>query len=566
MKNLFCFLFTFLLVGCENFLDTENLIKKDTSNFPKTEEDANQALVGIYATLPFGFGEPTSNNPLIVSEILSDDRLGGGSEGDRKMQAYNVLMKTDDNMLQIFWTQRYQGIFRANSLLQSIENVEKWESESIKNQLLGEIYFLRAYSYFELCRMFGSVPLVITTEPVNYPKATPDELYAQIASDLKNAISLMESTPFGQSGAPELGHATKWAAEALMARVFLFYTGYYNKSEIVLPEKETITKQNIIDWLNDCISNSGHELIEDFRNLWPYSNKYTASDYNYAKMNNLSWVEESGANKETIFALKFSIRGNWTNIADGNAAICYFSMRNQPNYNEVFPFGQGYGVAPVNSAMYKEWLKKEPTDIRRDGSIIDVNNPEENIKYTWGQGKQIEETGYWQKKYIAINHKKEDGGVENFSVPMYGCTPNFQFDNTQDIIVIRFADVLLMMAELKEDVTYLNQVRNRANLNSLSTYSLSSLQYERRWELAFEGHRYYDLLRWGIAGETLQKQNGIKIWNRGKESTMNMRNIIQRINETGGFMPIPQTQIDLSNGALEQTSGWTSNDLLFHGY
>lgn len=566
MKKVVYFLFTFLLFGCENFLDTENLVKKDTSNFPQTVEDANQALVGIYATLPFGFGGPTSDNPLLVSEILSDDRLGGGGDGDRIMQAYNVMMKTDENMLLTFWTQRFQGIFRANTLLESIKNVERWDSESQKNQLLGEIYFLRAYSYFELCRMYGTVPLIISPEPVNYPRATPEKLYAQIASDLKNAIALMPSISFGTSGAPELGHATKWAAEALMARVYLFYTGYYNKTELPLSDGGTITRQNVIDWLSDCISNSGHGLIDDFRNLWPYSNKYTSLDYKYAKDNDLEWIGEDGANKETVFALKFSIRGNWTNIAHGNAVICYFSMRNQPNYNDVFPFGQGYGVATVNPLMYEEWQKKEPTDIRRDGSIIDVNNPKENIKYVWGQGKQIEETGYWQKKYIAINHKKEDGGIENFSVPMYGCTPNFQFDNTQDIIIIRFADILLMMSELKEDVTYLNQVRERAGLRALSTYSLPVVQDERRWELAFEGHRYYDLLRWGIAGETLQKQHGVKIWNRGVESTMNMRNITQRISETGGFMPIPQSQIDLSNGVLEQTPGWVSGNLLFPGY
>lgn len=567
MKKIY-YLISLLLVmtGCEDFLDTDNLTKKDTSNFPQTVEDASQALVGVYATLPFGFGNPSVENPLLVSEILSDDRLGGGGDTDRKMQAYNVMLKTDDNMLSTFWAQRYQGIFRANMLMSTINNIKKWESEAQKKQLLGEVFFLRAYSYFELCRMFGTVPLIVNPEPVNYPRATPDKLYAQIASDLKEAINLMSSAAFGVSDAPALGHATKWAAEALMARVFLFYTGYYNKTEISLEDGTVVSKQDVVTWLNDCITNSGHGLIDDFRNLWPYSNEYTSPDYFYAKSNKLSWIGEAGKNKETIYALKFSTRGNWTNIAHANAVICYFSLRNQPDYTKVFPFGQGYGAATVSPSLYEEWKSKEPDDMRRDGSVLNVNNPAEGIAYIWGQGKQIEESGYWQKKYIAINHKKENGGVENYSVPMYGCSPNFQFDNTQDQIIIRFADVLLMMAELNADVSSLNQVRKRAGLKELQAYSLEKLQDERRWELAFEGHRYYDLLRWNIADKALEKQNGVKIKNRGADGVMDMKNIGQRIKDTGGFLPIPQSQIDLSNGVLVQTPGWSDGNLLYVGY
>lgn len=564
MKKIFCFFVVlFLLTGCEDFLDTENLTKKDTSSFPLTPTDVLQSLVGIYATLPFA--DPlTQQNNLLVSEILSDDRFGGGGDNDRKVQALNLMLKTDDNMFSGFWKIRYQGIFRSNMLLETIDQVVDWNSENQKSQLKGEALFLRAFFYFDLCRVFGTVPLVVTTEAVNNPRATPEELYSLIADDLKNAINTFPSTRFDTSGAPALGHATKWAAEALMARVFLFYTGYYKKESLPVADGGSVTKQDVSNWLEDCITNSGHGMVSDFRNLWPYSNKLTASDYKYAKMNNLSWVEESGKNVETLFAVKFSTVGGPDTYK--NCPVCHMSLRSQPDYRKTFPFGQGWGVAPVNPIMWNEWKMKEPDDIRRDGSILNINNPDENIEYTWGQDKQMEEAGFWQKKYTAINHKKEDGGVENFSVPMYGTTPNFQMDNIQDWILIRFADVLLMQAELKQDISYLNQVRHRAGLKSLSAYSLKALQDERRWELAFEGIRFYDLLRWNIAEEALQKQHGASMKNRGVDAVMDMKNIVQRLKDTGGFMQIPQTQIDLSDGVLVQSSGWIGGDLLYTGY
>src|SRR5690606_37120181 len=93
------------------------------------------------------------------------------------------------------------------------------------------------------------------------------------------------------------GHATKWAAQALAARIFPFYTGYYGKESLpVANEGGEISKGQVVAWLDDCIANSGHGLVDDFRNLWPYTNEYTAGDYDYASSNNLRW--EGDGNKE----------------------------------------------------------------------------------------------------------------------------------------------------------------------------------------------------------------------------------------------------------------------------
>ena len=213
-----------LLTSCDSILEVDNLTKKDTSNFPSSPKDAESALAGCYSILPYGL---PSQKSFYLAELLSDDRFGGAGEGDSDTQAVNQMKKVGENMFADGWKQNYTGIFRCNTLIETLDLVNGWESEGQKKQILGEAHFLRAYFYFELCRIFGTVPLIIETDPVNNPRAQADELYAQIATDLKTAIELLPASPFGSFSAPELGHATKWAAEALIARVYLFYSGYY---------------------------------------------------------------------------------------------------------------------------------------------------------------------------------------------------------------------------------------------------------------------------------------------------------------------------------------------------
>src|SRR5690606_38397102 len=241
-----------------------------------------------------------------MAELASDDRFGGGGENDRDMQGLDHLMNTQPDRFLSFWTARYQGIFRANTALETLNQVSGWTSDAEFNQTLGEVHFLRALYYFELSQMFGEVPLVTSSTVTNVPKAPSEETYAVIAQDLKTAIEIMPNSPYTSVVS---GHATKWAAQALMARVFLFYTGYYNKSELPLTEGGTVSKAQVTQWLEDCIANSGHGLVDDFRNLWPYSNRFTKPNYPYATTNNLQYAGEG--HKETVFAVKFGTLADW---------------------------------------------------------------------------------------------------------------------------------------------------------------------------------------------------------------------------------------------------------------
>lgn len=551
MKKIWIFtaIIALLFSGCEDFLDTENLTKKDNSNFPKNAADAETALTGVYALLREMTPGEDGQSFFMTAELLSDDRFGGGGPDDRRMHAVDRLKKVDDNMFADVWKQNYRAIYRCNMLLSSLDAIE-WENEEVRKKIEGQTHFLRAYFYFDLCRMFGTVPLITDTEPVNNPRAAANELYALIASDLKAAIEQLPSTRYSAAGNAELGRATKWAAEALLARAYLFYTGYYKQESMPLPEG-ALSVTDVVAYLDDCIDHSGHDLIGDFRNLWPYSNPYTKKDYKYAQDNDLEWVGEEGANVETVFAIRYSSKATWDNPWYNNEVCLYSSPREPASLADIFPFGIGWGVGTVNPRLWEEWPANDP---RREGSILSVEK--EMPDYGWGADKQMNETGYWQKKYMAVNAYNDAGESVNYSRILYPeIDSDYQLNNTQDLVIIRFADVLLMAAELKKDAAPLNRVRSRVGLAPV-TYSDEALRNERRWELAFEGLRYYDLLRWGVAAEALSRQDGVKVLDNMVETHMDMGGIAQRLEVTKGLLPLPKTQIDLSAGVLEQNPGW----------
>lgn len=554
MKKIIYFIVGMLLLtSCEDFLDSSNKTKKDSSNFPQTEADVSQLLTGIYAIL--GRPEPLGSL-FFVSELMSDDRLGGGGPDDKSCKAIDQFKKSSEDMFNNPWRAMYFGVYRSNYLLSNLDNVV-WNSEESKNKILGETHFLRAYFYFDLARMFGEVPMVLEPEPVNIPKTPANQLYAQIASDLKNAIEMLPSVKFQDiDRAKDLGRVTKWAAEALMARVFLFYTGYYRTEALPLADGGQVTKAEVTDWIVDCVENSGHDLLPDFRNLWAYS---YVQDYKYTADNNLSWAGDGSV--ETVFSIKYSALSNdWNSPQQKSNQICLYSGFREQNYTKTFPFGQGWGMGTVNPKIYNDW---DPNDVRRDASVLDVRNTDEVANFDFGGGNQQDNTCYFQKKYIPINVWTDETKtkVYNFSHELYGMEgTDYQRDNIQDLILIRFSDVLLMAAELgaPNAQQYLDRVRSRAGLGSVPA-TLENIKAERRFELAFEGIRYYDLLRWHDEDQITANQTGIVTYNRRGMANAETTNIAFRP-ETGGFLPIPQTQIDLSGGVLTQNAGWEGSD------
>lgn len=556
-----------MFTSCDDYLDTSNYTEKNTANYPQTLVDAQQVITGIYNNLNVVCANPQKSF-FYASELAADDRLGGGGDNDNLMQALDLLMNYNSNMLEQFWSDRYVGVFRANTAIETLGNCTGYDSDDQKNQMMGESYFLRAFYYYELASLFGNVPLVITTEAVNLPKASAAEEWGQIIQDLKTAIELMPAKKYN-TGWIEEGHVDRWCAEALMARAFLFYTGYYQVDDIVLPDGTTkVTKDDVIGWIDDCVENSGYSLVSDYRNLWAYTNRLTVDDYDYTKGQGLTWVEnDNGINSESMFEIKFSQLASWsTTIGYANGYALHFGMRGGQDYGNTFPFGQGWGAGPVAPNLWDDWKTAEPNDMRRAASICNI--PDELPDYTKGGWADfVQETDYYEKKMSPItckNSASTSGYRATFEYDMYSgfSSDNMQLNNIHDMVLIRFADVLLMQSELKQDITGINKVRTRAGLDLITSYSDAALQNERRWELCFEGVRWNDIRRWHIAETALAEQINQPTYHAGIPDKNASQGVgyVTRYKETGGFFKIPENQISLSNGVLIQNDGWDTSD------
>lgn len=557
-KYLYIFITIFAFTGCDSFLDTKDLLNKNDQNFPTKEEDLQSSLAAIYQKMAH-----EQYGVFFNGTLASDEAFGGGGPNDYKTTAIDQLKKSDENMLSSTWSNYYTGIFRANKLLANIDNVNG-VPEVFRKQVLGEAYFMRAWFYFSLAKLFGEVPIYTVAENVIKPKSSAAELYGQIAGDLKKAIDLLPSDSFSSMPSSRLGHANKWVAEGMLARVFLFYTGYYQSADLPLAEGGSLSKSQVVSYLEDCIENSGHSLAKDFRELWPYTNKLTVEDYAYTAGKGLQWLGEEGGNPETVFAIKFGNQGNWGNSYVNNVNVA-FGIRWQSDYANVFPFGSGWGQGTVNKRMIEKWKQEEPNDPRIQMSVLNVDDTTEKmVKYEDNAWTQINDTHHFIKKYtpITVWKNKAAGSIyTSYTAPLYGAGESLWIRESQDLVLLRFSDILLMHSELTNTNDGMNKVRARVGLPAIA-YSLDALQKERFHELFYEGVRYYDLLRWyrkGAGAILDANQIGVPVLNADVPSTMNFT-LTDRINATGGFWPIPNSELLLFNGIMEQNPGWNGSD------
>ena len=532
-------------------MDTESKTSQNDETAYRNAEALDMALVGCYD----GWQRTISSEEIgmyMLAEFASDQAHGGLGFSDAKNN--NVLDQFDisvapsyNNLFNTDWINYYAAIFRCNKVIQAEETADWGGDLTARGRIIGQARALRAILYFDLARMFGDVPLITVPTEENLPRTAASEVYKQIFEDLKYAAANIPANAFPLDNRKENdGRITKYAAEALLARAYLYYTGYYGQ------ENDGCTKQEAIDALEDIINNGGYELEANYADLFmPACTKDASNGSNYAwdttfkgkYYNNGDW--QSDISKEVILNLKFSATADYNGNADGNVFQVYLGPRNKCATS--VNIASGWGACSVTQ-KFVDTYKDDPRfnacvwSCADAGFAADVNDT-------------YEYTGYYTRKYAPMcfsdGTRQEVGfelGEQHMNITYY-----------QDWTVMRYADVLLMHSELTGTNTGLNMVHQRSCPGESLSYSIENIRKERAIEFAFEGIHFWDLMRYekdgAYAGRAIaEAQNGAKVMNGGVETTTSFN--VENFNAKKGLMQIPNTQITLSGGVLTQNAGW----------
>lgn len=586
------------LTSCEDFLDTKNYTEANTGNYPAAAADLNKELAALYGVMNQIQGDNALNTPWFIWNIMSDDSNGAGGTGDVESHAIGHLMTNKDNLYDRPWHCVYVGIARANAIIHSVDAFDWTGNETTRNQLLGEAYFMRGLFYLWGTQMWGDIPAYwAAAAPDPCPQVSAkDVIFPHILADFVSATNLMThgATTWGD------GHAMKGSAEGYLARAYMFYQGFYNKAgelasaslpDVELPEQEGVngplSKAQVVSFLEDCISNSGAQLIPDYRQLWQYTNELTAPGYEYVKdLADAGKYWAGNGNKEQLFQVQYSNIATWNGTVGmgfSNFVALFCGLRcdedeqGQKNGGpETLPFGQGWGQGVFNMNSVNEWPANDP---RKKATVLDCDAELQHFAYTTSCS---EETGKYNKKWMAVTCNESSWDDFNNAYTWWGVYRaqntdkansngnSMQGDHFTDLILLRLSDVMLMHTELTGNAEMMNRVQERAGVEKTG-YSWQNIKNERRWELFGEGIRFNDLRRWsGIdGGETceaalaLEKQNGSAVNYTGRWTTMHHASSswAKRYAVTNGFLQIPTGQINIVNNpeVLKQNAGWGSD-------
>lgn len=529
----------------EDFLDVSSKTEPNSQNYYKTESQAIRALNGCYDGWRQVSSNPGSYSFLIASSIMSDECYGGAGVGDGYgSQLVDRFDKTaapsEMNVFEQEWKVYYAGVFRCNTLIKAEQDIT-WESEAGHKRIMSECRALRAIMYFDMVRLWGNIPLFTEPSNDNREQADPKDVYALIFDDLRYAIDNLGV--YENIGVENFGRITRYAAEALYARAYLFYSGYYG-ADPVYGDGNAVTRQSALEAVEDVIKSAKYDLVSDFKDLWPAASLVPING-------KTGWDSEKStyagdANCEVILAQTFTPTQDYDGNNDANRWLVNIGMRNI----NASPYGKGWGIAPLTPGYFREYFDNR--DNRRFASAIDIVS--EGVI-----SSSDYETGYkdW-REYTGLNFKKYTPLVFGNGQPATNPdgTADFMINNAQPWIIVRYADVLLMAAELgsADADSYLGRIRDRAGLPHVEA-TIQNIFDERARELAYEGIRYWDLLRQGVevmADAVMRSAGTVQSGGKNEEIVYDRAKIIA----TKGLCQIPNNQISLSHGVLKQNQGW----------
>ena len=487
-----------MFYNCSKILEPQPEGQVTLENLLSTEKGLITAVNGAYKPLIDIFKGGTM---VQLAGRSSDDSWTWRKETESDI----FIIDEAFGLIETTWELHYQGIARANTVLDRIPAVESFSSEEMRSLLEGQSKFMRAYYYFKLVRFYGGIPLIVNEikTPIDseLPRSSIEEVYAQIKSDLNDAINLLPTTYSGDNGT-EVGRVTKYAAIALMAKV-----------NLELEEWDAAVSNT------EAIIGSG-SLLENY-----------ADNFNGTQENGPGSIFEVQYGGETN-ATTINTRGTYAPRAfQGGAA----SLPTDDNLN-----GEGGSLSSGNGIVQEYELG----DLRRDVTLADYGL--DNFLFPEQPAGSL----------LFINKFLND--VEQ--------SPN---QSTWNFPIIRYADILLIRAEALNEVRYnpngeafnlLNEIRVNASLPRHDASTLTTqeefrmgLRKERRIELAFEGVRYFDLNRWGILQERIQAQMDIK----GQLTFPSNRLISHPITGKSYFLyPIPLVEFSNNANITKQNPGY----------
>jgi len=454
------------LVSCDKgFIEVQPKGQFLSANYYSDKDQAFAGLVGVYDVMrknSSGF-----ENMITMMNAGSDDQVagGGGSTDGAGIQGFNTFTLNAIIMPGSFWSDYYQGIFRANTLLSKLESVPM--DATLKARFGAEAKALRAYYYFNLVIMFKNIPLLLdpltATNMYDVVQAAPTDVYTQIEKDLTEAIvDLPATVPVASEG----GRLTKGAAQALLGKVYL-YDGKNALAATQLAE---------VNGTPGGTSQYGYRLLSNFSDLWVVSNKFNTEaiiEVNHSSIGSSGW-------------------GNWGSGSDeGNSVNVMVGPRSysRPSGSTAADLPSGWSFNTFTQDFY-DVIKTDP---RFTATVFDLNALKAAGKADYIAGYQ--DLGYYLNKFLPRTSDVSTGAGDQV------------LNYKQDTYAIRLADTYLLEAEAlgatgARAQALLDAVRKRVGLPSV-TVNLAAIKAERRLELAGEGYRFFDLVRWGDAATKL---------------------------------------------------------------
>jgi hypothetical protein len=490
----------------DKFLEVQPRGQNQQDSYYRNATEAFNGLTAIYDVV--GWQANGYVTKVGAMDAGSDDHLagGGGPNDVTAFQVFSTYTLTPDVGPQgDLWAKGYAGISRANVLLEKLPEVTMDEAQ--KKRFIAETKYLRAFFYFDLVRLFKNIPLITTIisseDMYNVVQAKPEEIYAQIEQDLKDAIA-ETNLPDQVAIATEGGRATRGAAHALLGKVYL-YEKKYGEAAAELAEVNGATPGQVS-------AKYGYKLLADYSNLWKSD---AASKYN----------------SESIFEVAFTSTsaGTWDCVSctEGNVLNIMVGPRGYKALKTTAPdYVSGWSFLVVTSSLF-DAMHADP---RYTATIANLDSLEDNGIASYEKG--FNNTGYFLNKFAGrASNTSKGGGTKELNYP-------------QNLYEIRLADTYLMEAEAlvkagesgapgTRSYLLLNAVRARVGLLPEDATD-DNIFNERRLELAGEGHRWFDLVRTGRAASVLGSRGFVA----GKHE----------------ILPIPL--LELENTKMEQSKEW----------